>query len=235
LDESASVSSGGTPSLYYALAIMEWVLYQSDNNTQEFSEGSQPLAGAGRLVSKAAPQPSASANLFSPAVTLKYAEAHFELWSRKGVAAEDYHLHRARQLYELAFKRSTQLLTPAAQFAYCKVLSLLGDFEAASTVALRILATCDHDADYPNYLFYTGGIFKAMGDPEKANNYFFEASQVGPPKLFSKLEMMMIISRTIEEAAADDDTEEEGAFKMVRHIVALYHMHLHRDLPSHPL
>jgi hypothetical protein len=34
-------------------------------------------------------------------------------------------------------------------------------------------------SEFANYLFFAGGIFKALGEHERANNYFFEASQIG--------------------------------------------------------
>ncbi len=218
LDEAGSVTSGGTPSLYYAVALMDWIAYQSEMKASE-DVGSEGAAGGGMLgLMGTSQKPSAPVNapsIFSPITTLRWALAHFEVWSRKGVSAEEIHLHRARKLFEQAFKRDSELMTAAAQFSYCKVLALLGDMEAASAVALKILSSYDHDSDYPTYLFFTGGLFKALNQHEKANNFFFEASQVGPPKLFTKLEMMMIISRTIEESTADDDAEEDDAFKMV--------------------
>lgn len=216
LEESESVSSGGTPSLYSALALMEWIVYQSENKELETSGDGGGAGVLGLMGSTKSPSAKAGAqSLFSPQATLQWAEAHLELWTRKGVAAEEFHLHRAKQLFEQAFKRNSELMTAASQFSYCRVLTLLGEMEAASKVALKILTSYDHDSEYPNYLFFTGGIFKAMGQHEKANNYFFEAAQIGPPKLFTKLEMMIIISRTIEEGTADDDVEEEDAYKMV--------------------
>ena len=62
-----------------------------------------------------------------------------------------------------------------------------------------------------------------MGDYDKASTYFFEASQIGPPKFFTKLEMMIIISRTIEEQqAASEEEGEEEAYRMVWLFILLY-------------
>lgn len=229
LEESSTVSSGGTPSLYYALVLAEWILQSSDMPLEIVKDETipppPPVGGMMGLMSPSSknlhshtqPQTSAvpGAALFSPAALLKWGESHFEYWSRKGVAAEEFHLTRARQLFEQAFKKNKSLETAATLHEYCKILSMLGDMEAASAAALRVLSEFEHDSEYGNYLFYTGGIFKALGQHERANSYFFDASEVGPPRLFSKLEMMMIISRTIEEEHANDDTEEEDAYKMV--------------------
>ena len=43
---------------------------------------------------------------------------------------------------------------------------------------------------------------------------------LGPPKLFSKLEMMFIISRNIEEGGASSNEPLEDAYEMV----LLYHL-----------
>lgn len=202
-----NASSGGTLSLYYALAVLEWIVEH------------ESVAASGKVLMNSDSSKNVSAkdlSLLSPPAMLKWAEGHFELWTRKGVAAEVYHLTRSRQLYESAFRRSKDLCTPSTLYSYCKVLTLLGEMDAASIVALKILNDFEHDSEYANYLFFTGGVFKALGLHEKANTYFFEASEVGPPKFFTKLEMMMIISRTIEQENSNEDTEEEGAYKMVR-------------------
>lgn len=224
LEESINASSGGTPSLYCALALLEWIVQR--DTTLLSPTSATPNAGSDVvkvLTNGSTKSSKAAANnltLLSPPAMIKWAEGHFELWSRKGVAAEDYHLARARQLYESAFRRRKELCTAATLHAYCKILTLLGDMEAAAAVAQKILNDFEHDGEYANYLFYTGGVFKALGQHEKANTYFFEASEVGPPKFFTKLEMMMIISRTIEQENSNEDTEEEGAYKMVRFVIA---------------
>jgi len=210
LEESVVASSGGTLSLYCALALLEWIV---EHETIQVS---------GKIVLGSESSKSVSTkelSLLSPPAQLKWAEGHYELWTRKGVAAEVYHLGRARQLYESAFRRSKELCTASTLYSYCKVLTLLGDMDAASAVALKILNDFEHDGEYANYLFFAGGIFKALGLHEKANTYFFEASEVGPPKFFTKLEMMMIISRTIEQENSNEDTEEEGAYKMVSNCI----------------
>ena len=226
LEESSSVSTGGTSSLYYALALLEWII---QNESLLHKSPIDLTSGGGSVDSTKSPSPAqpsksskaavSSLTLLSPPAMVKWAEAHFELWSRKGVAAEEYHLTRARQLYESAFRRSQDLRTPATLHSYSRVLMLLGEMEAALAVAKMIQDEFDHDSEYANYLFFAGGICKALGMHEKANSYFFEASEIGPPKFFSKLEMMMIISRTIEQESANDETEEDGAYKMERFLL----------------
>lgn len=96
----------------------------------------------------------------------------------------------------------------------------MGDHQAASVAIQHVLSTFDSDAEYPNYLFFAGVIFKALGQGDAANNYFFESAQIGPPKLFSKIEMMMIISRNLEELGTDSEESGEDAYRMVHaHLV----------------
>jgi hypothetical protein len=52
-------------------------------------------------------------------------------------------------------------------------------------------------------VLFAGGMLKAMGDFDKAGSYFFEAMNMGPPRLFSRLDMMFIVARTLEESTAD--------------------------------
>lgn len=203
---------------------MEWMINQNIQTVEQDEEGAGAGLMGGLMTSGKIAHTSAKTSgmsQFSPGALIKWAEAHFEYWSRKGVAAEEYHLQRAKELFEQAFRRSPELKSAATLFTQCKVLTLLGEMEAASQVALALLTAAEHDPEYPNYLFFTGGIFKALQQHERANNYFFEASQIGPPKLFSKLEVMIIISRTIEEQTADEETEQEDAYRMVRTIVLL--------------
>lgn len=123
-----------------------------------------------------------------------------DLWLKQGVQADGYLLERARALFEMYFKFVGRENCHNVQtfLRYCNVLQNMGDHKAASVVIKQVLTLFDSDADYPNYLFYAGVIFKAMGDSDAANNYFFESCQIGPPKLFSKIEMMAIISRNLE-------------------------------------
>ncbi len=107
---------------------------------------------------------------------------------------------------------------------YCKVLQYLGEFEAAGVFMVeQILPYATEDPDYPNYLFCAGVIFKAQGKNEAANDHFFNASQLGPPRFFNKIEMMMVISRTIEEMGADDESNED-AYRMVSYCDVICHM-----------
>jgi hypothetical protein len=80
---------------------------------------------------------------------------------------------------------------------------------------MTILQNFDGDPEFPNYLLQAGGILKAQGLHDQAANYFFDATQIGPPRFFSKLEMMFIISRNIEEGNKDKDEPSDDAFEMV--------------------
>ena len=80
---------------------------------------------------------------------------------------------------------------------------------------------------FSNLLFYAGCTYKAMGQFERANDFFFDAIEAGPPNSFTKIEMMMIIARNLEEMEnADiksskiedlgDGPDNEKAFQLVR-------------------
>ena len=148
--------------------------------------------------------------------TLILAEAHFEVWLRQGIASDSIHLQKARDLYhDFITKTGQPAAVPIATWLqYCRILMYLGDATTASKAITTVVQVFENDPEIPSYLFIAGAIFKALGMREQANNYFFEATQIGPPKLFTKMEMMLIISRVLEEMDADSDGNE-GAYKMV--------------------
>jgi hypothetical protein len=149
--------------------------------------------------------------------SLILAEAHFEVWLRQGISKDIVHLERAKSLYKDYIDKTgnTSVIPATTWLQYCRVLMYLGDAASASSVITTVVTTFENDTDIPIYLLFAGAIFKALGLSEQANNYFFEATQIGPPKLFSKMEMMLIISRVLEEMDADSDGNE-GAYRIVR-------------------
>lgn len=190
LAEALTTIEGGSTSLYYALVLKEWILVR-ESQGKSF-----------KLDTKSA---------------LNLARSHYELWTRLGTQTDKYHLSRARDLFTSALREGSIHHSAHNLFMYCKVLHFLGEMDAAAVAVQKLLSMYEQDPDYPNYLFFAGGIYKALGEHEKANNYFFEASQLGPPKFFSKLEMMIIVSRTIEDQKADEDGgDDDDAYKMVR-------------------
>eukprot|EP01038_Epipyxis_sp_PR26KG_P009292 gene9292-12520_t len=146
------------------------------------------------------------------------AKSHHEIWYRRGVAAEEYHLLRARALFEKYFSGvDPSVVNSGMHLDYCRVLMFLGDHEAAAIEILYIINTYENDPDIASFYFYAGAIYKALNQYDQASNYFFEATQMGPPKHFSKIEMMIIISRNLEKMGSDANAEDsnEEAYKMV--------------------
>lgn len=165
---------------------------------------------------------------------LLLARAHFELWQRLGISSNPYHLQRARTLFQQFLDETNTNTDAETLMEFCKLLQHCGDMDAASRVIQVVISMSELDSNYANYLFYAGCIFKALQQHERANAYFFDAAQAGPPRFFNKLEMMVIISRTIEELQLlngnnEDDTqetsvEENDAYAMV---------HAHMILEGH--
>lgn len=198
--------SSGVHQLYFAIALREWLFIPA-------GEGRPP---------RATPRPEE---------ILLLARGHFELFQRLGVIAPPYHLIRARELFAQFYSGGFVTQGGAGineienLVEYCKVLQHCGDMEGAFDVITAVLSACDSPADnstlltndgengesaisafiasnYANYLFYAGVISKALNNHERANSFFFDAAQAGPPRFFNKLEMMVLISRTIEELQA---------------------------------
>lgn len=154
---------------------------------------------------------------YSPKQQALVAKAHSEYWFRQGVAAEEHNLLRARELFEGAVAHIENIADAKIWLEYVRVLQYLKIHDKAATIINQILSQFDGDPEYPSYLFYAGGIFKAQGRHDEAANFFFEATQMGPPRLFSQLEMMFIISRNIEASSRDKDEPSDDAYGMVRY------------------
>jgi tetratricopeptide (TPR) repeat protein len=183
--------------LYFALLLREWQYADHATHTS--------LASVRALMQSSA---------VKPEDLLILAKGHFELWERIGVFGEPYHIHRSKQLFDQFFKQNPNHDRVDDIVVYIKVLQHCGDYELAASVVKVLLANNEGDVEYPNLLFIAGTIFKALRQYETANNYFFEAAQVGPPRYFTKLEMMIIISRLIEELQGEEDADEDS-YRMV--------------------
>lgn len=146
--------------------------------------------------------------------------AHAEVWLSRGMAAERYHLERAKALYESAINSATEHADASMWVEYSRVLSYYGETEAAANILRQTIANFDDDPDLSSYLFCLGAALKACEQHEEASNYFFEAAMIGPPKYFNKLQMMFIISRNIEEESRNSETGSDDAYLMVyQHLV----------------
>ena len=148
---------------------------------------------------------------------LTVARGHLEYWLIRGIAAEIYHLNRSNELYTEFFRRFPQHTTAKDQVDHCKVLLFLGQVAQAAEIIVQVVTTHETDPFISNYLFYAGAIYKSMGDYDRASTYFFEANESGPPRYFSQIEMMTVISRNLEVMNEDGEGEDnDDAYKMVK-------------------
>lgn len=154
------------------------------------------------------------------------ARGHYELWERLGIFTESFHLHRSYELFQEYASNHLDTMSCDDLLLYCKVLQHCNDMKTASEVIQQILMNHDTHPDYANFLFYAGAIYKALHQHIKANNYFFDSVQIGPPKFFNKLEMMIIITRTIEEQNGEEESDD-NAYRMVHN-----HMILEGNIPE---
>lgn len=143
------------------------------------------------------------------------AQGHYEYWQLSGCACEDYNLTRSKVLYEESFKHIENLGNHRLLIDFCRVLQHSGEEERAAQIAMEIVKTFEHSPEYANYLFYTGCLYKSLGKHEQASTYLFESIQQGPPRYFSKLEMMFLISRNIEENSKLRGENCDDAYRMV--------------------
>jgi tetratricopeptide (TPR) repeat protein len=155
---------------------------------------------------------------------LAMAKAYSKMWLGFGVVADKYYLERAREIYDEVMSAGDRHDADAL-LSYCRVLQYMKLHELALGVINSLISFSDGDPEYPSYLLYAGDINKYLGNHDQAAGQFFEALKLGPPRLFSKLEMMFIISRNIEESAKEPSDEAYGMvcvgyFKVLCLIVA---------------
>ncbi len=155
---------------------------------------------------------------------LLLAKAHAEVWLSRGLNAEAVHLHRANQLYsEVLGQIDLSVEDPdiaetqdaAVWLSYARVLQNLGARKEALEKLKYMSLNFHGDPNSANYMFYIGALLKAEGHHDEAANFLFEATQSGPPRFFSKLDMMFIISRNIEEEGMKQGEPNEEAYEMV--------------------
>ena len=147
---------------------------------------------------------------------LTLARGHLEVWLLKGVAAESHHLRRSKELYTQYFQSFPESATARDQVDFCKVLLFLGEWHQAADIIVHVVTHYDHDPQISNYLFYAGVIFKSMAEYDRASTYFFEANECGPPRYFSQIEMMTVISRNLEAMNEEGEGEDnDDAYRMV--------------------
>lgn len=143
------------------------------------------------------------------------ARGHYEYWLCSGANAEEYNLTRAKDLYGKTIQHIDNISHPDVLIEYCRVLQHSGEEEKASQIALEVIKTFEHSIEYANYVFYVGCLQKSLGMHDKAATYLFEAMKQGPPRYFSKLEMMFLISRNIEENAKRRGENCDDAYRIV--------------------
>ena len=142
------------------------------------------------------------------------ARAHAEIWQSRGLAAEEFHLHRARVLYDETLQEDPERFTDSLTWLDCvRVLLASGATEEALSMLQYMITTFEGDPETPNWLFYIGATLKAKGLHDEAANFLFEAASSGPPRFFSKLDMMFIISRNIEEEGTKKGEPNEEAYE----------------------
>lgn len=153
-----------------------------------------------------------------PEKHLHLAKAHLEIWRSSGPAhAESIHLDQAA--YHFGKHFAAHPASPAADYVeYFRLLLLRGDTAGALVVSAQLLS-CEGDPRYPDYLFYTGVAYNAQGDYDRANGYFFEAMQYGPPALLTNYDCMMIISRNLERLHGSEEEDEEGYVMVHGHLL----------------
>ena len=131
---------------------------------------------------------------------------------------------------ETVFSSTASSLHYEDWLTYLQVLQFQGDFPSAAEAIQRMLTLFDpaqeqanSDRDFSaeelrqksdrfaSLLFYAGCIHKALGQFERASDFFFESIEAGPPRPFSRIEMMMVIARNLEEMQSSEEATGKAA------------------------
>ena len=149
------------------------------------------------------------------------ASCHCTIWVCEGVKADLHNMDRSIELYTKIYPNYLEIYeNPTFLINFGKALSYRGLFDKSYAVFELLSQKFEDHKEIPNFMFYAGCSLKALGRHDEAANYFFEATQIGPPKLFSKLEMMFIISRNIEQGMKNKDVPLADAYEMVyEHVI----------------
>lgn len=147
--------------------------------------------------------------------SLFVAHGHLTIWKAYGTAFESYNLLAAKEMFRQHFSQNPEWENPYDYVEYFRCLLYYGEFRDAADLIRQILVKFELDPYFADYCFYAGVVFKALREYETANNYFFDAIQNGPPRYFTKIEMMTVISRNLEEMNAEIDEDTDNAYHMV--------------------
>lgn len=143
--------------------------------------------------------------LADPSRDIKYARLYFELCKSEGVTFPVQFIETSKKYFRQHFEMHPNWKNAEDHIEYVRLLVLLGDYQTAAEIIDVVLVQFENDDRIANFLFYAGCIYKELQDFDRANNFFFESAQYGPPKFFSKIEIMIVISRLIEETGSEGD------------------------------
>eukprot|EP01031_Cornospumella_fuschlensis_P038817 gene38817-47207_t len=221
--------------LYSAVMLMEWLFAAKSHTTspkgKSNNPGSSSIASAitstlTSAISQNAPVQH-RANI-KPEEALQLAKLHFTIWTSDYVYTNVYHLERAYTWFQHFFKEKPSHDVLEDLLTYFYVLQHKGDHNSAYILIKNVLSV--YDSSHPLYVslqFFAGCAAKGCGLLSDANGYFFDSTKLGPIKHFTRLEMMTLISRTIEEinatsgghdnveGAGELTTDDNEAYQMV--------------------
>ena len=116
------------------------------------------------------------------------------------------HLTYAKASYEKVLKDAGISSDPAVWLEYSKVLMHLGESDLGLKTMATVIRRFDNHPNRSLFRLTAGAMLSAMGKYEEAGNYFFECIQLGPPKYFTKSDLNIILSRSIEQLGFETKT-----------------------------
>lgn len=141
--------------------------------------------------------------------------AHSETWLSGSGHSETYSLERAKELYENVLLDLDQAADPSVWLEYSQVLLFQGNYDLGSRTTALIATKFADSPNAPIYLLNAAAMYFAAGSFDQAGKNLFQSIQQGPPKFFTKSEMLFMLSRTFEQSGTLDDSRAEDGYFMV--------------------
>lgn len=108
-----------------------------------------------------------------------------------------------------------QAADPSVWLEYSQVLLFQGNYDLGARTTALIATKFADTPSAPVYLLNAAAMFFAAGNFDQAGKHMFQSIQTGPPKFFSKSEMLFMLSRTFEQSGTLDDSRAEDGYFMV--------------------
>jgi hypothetical protein len=151
---------------------------------------------------------------FSNEELVMLSKAHHEIWQRRGILSEQYHLMKSRLLLEQILIKTGLTSQIDVSLLYFKVLTYLSEYFKASQIIESIIDCNPKHEFIANFCFYAGAVFKSLKQCDKSSEYFLAsvANNALTPSFFSKRDVYIVIYANLCQKLNDDYMSENSQY-----------------------